>query len=89
VSAADRSGRVAEVLRLGLIEGVGVRAIARKLGMAGKTVRKILGRHRAPPKPKEKRGSVLDAYEPAIRKILGDAPDMLAPAVLERLPSSE
>jgi transposase len=85
VSAADRSSRVAEVLRLGLVEGVGVRAIARKLGMARKTVRRILGRHRAPPKPQEKRGSILDAYEPAIRKILDDAPDMLAPAVLERL----
>ena len=85
MSAADRSGRVAEVLRLGLVEGVGVRAIARRLGMARKTVRKILGRHRAPPKPKETRGSVLDSYEPAIRKLLDDAPDMLAPAVLERL----
>jgi len=85
MSDDGRSSRVAEVLRLGLVEGVGVRAIARKLGMARKTVRKILGRHRAPPKPKETRGSVLDSYEPAIRKILDDSPDMLAPAVLERL----
>jgi transposase len=85
MSAANRSGRVAEVLRLGLVEGLGVRAIARKLGMARKTVRKILGRHRAPPKPKDKRGSLLDAYEPALRKIIDDAPDMLAPSVLERL----
>ena len=30
MSTDDRSGRVAEVLRLGLVEGVGVRAIARK-----------------------------------------------------------
>ena len=43
------SSRVAEVLRLGLVEGVGVRAIAKRLHMARKTVRKILGRHRAPP----------------------------------------
>ena len=82
----DASGRVAEVLRLGLVEGVAVRAIAKRLGMARKTVRKILGRHRAPPKPAaEPRGSILDPYEPAIRAVLDDAPEMLAPAVLERL----
>lgn len=85
MSADDRSGRVAEVLRLGLVEGVGVRAIARKLGMARKTVRRILGRHRAPPKPRETRSSILDPFEPTVRALLGDSPDMLAPAVLERL----
>ena len=82
----DHSGRVAEVLRLGLVEGVAVRAIAKRLHMARKTVRKILGRHRAPPKPAfEPRGSVLDTYEAAIRAVLDDTPEMLAPAVLERL----
>jgi len=35
----DHSGRVAEVLRLGLVEGVAVRAIAKRLHMARKTVR--------------------------------------------------
>jgi transposase len=82
----DPSARVAEVLRLGLVEGVAVRAIATRLKMSRKTVRKILGRHRAPPKPgAEPRGSILDPYEPAIRAVLEDAPAMLAPAVLERL----
>jgi transposase len=82
----DGSGRVAEVLRLGLVEGVAVRAIAKRLGMSRKTVRKILGRHRAPPKPAaEPRGSILDPYDSAIRTVLDDAPEMLAPAVLERL----
>jgi transposase len=82
----DGSGRVAEVLRLGLVEGVAVRAIAKRLGMARKTVRKILGRPSASPKPAaEPRGSILDPYEPAIRAVLDDAPEMLAPAVLERL----
>jgi len=85
MSTDDRSGRVAEVLRLGLVEGVGVRAIARKLGMARKTVRRILGRHRAPTKPRETRSSILDPFEPTMRALLGDSPDMLAPAVLERL----
>jgi transposase len=79
-------GRVAEVLRLGLVEGVGVRAIAKRLRMARKTVRKILGRHHAPPRPAaEPRGSILDPYETAIRAVLDDTPEMLAPAVLERL----
>ena len=76
--AADRRG----------VEGVAVRAIASRLHMARKTVRKILGRHRAPPKPAlEPRGSVLDPYEAAIRAVLDDTPEMLAPAVLERLRS--
>jgi transposase len=82
----DASGRVAEVLRLGLVEGVAVRAIAKRLHMSRKTVRKILGRHRAPPRPAaEPRGSILDPYETAIRAVLDDTPEMLAPAVLERL----
>jgi transposase len=82
----DASGRVAEVLRLSLVEGVAVRAIAKRLHMSRKTVRKILGRHRAPPRPAaEPRGSILDPYETAIRAVLDDTPEMLAPAVLERL----
>ncbi len=82
----DHSGRVAEVLRLGLVEGVAVRAIARRLHMARKTVRQILGRHRAPPTlAAPPRGSILDPYETAIRAVLDDTPEMLAPAVLERL----
>ncbi len=82
----DAAGRVAEVLRLGLVEGIPVRQIARRLRMARKTVRKILGRERAPVKPVlEPRSSILDPYEPAIRAALDDAPELLAPAVLERL----
>jgi len=79
-------GRTAEVLRLGLVEGVSVRQIARRLNMSRKTIRRILGRHPMPPKPSVAvRGSVLDPYVPAIRKLLDDTPEMLAPAVLERL----
>ena len=82
----DASGHVAEVLRLGLVEGVSVRQIAKRLKMARKTIRKILGRHRAPPsKPAMLRGSLLDPYEKPIRALLNDTPEMLAPAVLERL----
>ncbi len=86
MSPIDSSGRVAEVLRLGLIEGVSVRQIAKKLSISRKTVRKILGLHTAPPpRPATARGSLLDAYEVPLRAILDDVPDILAPAVLERL----
>jgi len=82
----DASGRVAEVLRLGLVEGVSIRQIEKRLGISRKTVRKILGRHQAPrPTAAPARGSILDPYEPAIRALLDDVPEMLAPAVLERL----
>jgi len=82
----DPSGRVAEVLRLGLVEGASVRQIARQLHLARKTVRKVLGRHSAPVKPPTApRGSLLDPYEKAIHALLDDTPEMLAPAMLERL----
>jgi transposase len=82
----DPPGNVAEVLRLGLVEGVSVRQIARQLHIARKTVRKILGRHSAPAKSTATpRGSLLDPYEKAIGTLLDDTPEMLAPAVLERL----
>src|ERR1700728_1869906 len=86
MSAIDSSGRVAEVLRLGLVEGVAVRAIAKRLHMSRRTFSRILVGHRAPPRlAPEPRGSILDPYETAIRAVLDDMPEMLAPAMLERL----
>jgi hypothetical protein len=58
-----------------------VRAIARRLGMARKTVRRILGRSLPQPKaPAAARGSILDAYDATIRSVLRDARDTLARA---------
>jgi transposase len=86
MSGHDKPDRTAEVLRLGLVEGVGVRAIARRLGMARKTVRRILGRSLPQPKaPAAARGSILDAYDATIRSVLRGAPDIRTPAMLERL----
>jgi transposase len=82
---ADVPDRTAEVLRLAYVEGLGVRAIARRLSMARKTVRKLLGRapkQLAPPAP---RASLLDPYLVAIRKMLEETPELTAPGVLERL----
>jgi transposase len=84
--SGDDPKRTAEVLRLALVEGRSVRTISRELSMSRKTVRRILGRAMAKPKPtKEPRSSILDAYEEELRRLLKATPDMRAPALLERL----
>src|SRR5258708_31150784 len=79
--------RTAEVLRLSYVEGLGVRAIARRLSMARKTVRKLLGRglpeRKDPAAPS--RASVLDQFVPQIQSWLVQTPALTAPAVLQRL----
>lgn len=77
---------LAEVLRLSLTEGMSIRAIAKKLSLSRNTVRRMLGRTPAPaPKQHSPRGSMLDRHASAIKKLIDDAPDIKAPAVLERL----
>jgi transposase len=80
--------RAAEVLRLAYVEGLGVRTIARRLSMARKTVRRLLGRSRPRTKDRPKvepRVSILDPFMPVISDLLRETPEMKAPAVLERL----
>jgi hypothetical protein len=59
----DPSSNVAEVRRLGQVEGVSLRRIARHLGMSRWAVRKIVGRHDAP------RGPRIDLDEGNIHKV--------------------
>jgi transposase len=84
--SAEKPERVVEVLRLALVEGASVRAIARQLSMSRKTVRRILGRGKAKPKAeKAPRSSLLDSYEEELRRLLKGTPDLRAPALLEQL----
>lgn len=77
---------VAEVMRLHLVDGVGLRPIARRLGISRNTVRRILGRRPAKPtKGPVPRESLLDPFLPVVRQLLDDTPEMRAPAVLERI----
>jgi transposase len=75
----------AEIRRLHLAEGMGVKAIVRKLGVARNTVRSALRSDEAPKYEREGRGSAVDAFEPAIRRLLAVTPDMPATVVAERI----
>jgi transposase len=75
----------AEIRRLHLAEGMGVKAIVRKLGVARNTVRSALRSEEAPRYVREGRGSAVDAFEPEIRGLLAVTPDMPATVVAERI----
>ena len=75
----------AEIRRLHLGEGMAVKAIARRLGVARNTVRSALRSEAAPGYAREGPGSAVDAFEPAIKKLLAVTPDMPATVVAERI----
>ena len=77
--------RTAEVLKLGLVEGLSVRAIARRLSMARRTVRRALGTSLPARQARAPRPSALDAHLPAIKALLEETPELSAPTMLERL----
>lgn len=75
----------AEIRRLHKAENLGVKTIARRLGVARNTVRSAL-RSDSPPKyERTPRGSIVDAVEPEIRALLKDTPDMPATVIAERI----
>lgn len=75
----------AEIRRLHLAEGMGVKAIVRKLGVARNTVRAALRSDAPPHYEREGPGSAVDAFEPAIRRLLAVTPDMPATVIAERI----
>lgn len=75
----------AEIRRLHRAEGVPIKEIARRLGVARNTVRAALASDRAPRYGRAPRGSVADAFEPVIRAVLVDFPRMPAPVIAERI----
>jgi transposase len=75
----------AEIRRLHRAEGVPIKEIARRLGVARNTVRAALASDRPPEYQRPPRGSVVDAYEPAIRTLLVEFPRMPAPVIAQRI----
>ena len=75
----------AEIRRLYRAEGVSIKEIARRMGLARNTVRTAV-RSDAPPRYERLgRGSKLDAHEPAVRELLAEFPRMPATVIAERI----
>jgi transposase len=75
----------AEIRRLHRAEGVPIKEITRRLGVARNTVRAAL-RSDGPPKyERTPRGSVADPFEPQVRALLVQWPTMPGPVVAQRI----
>jgi transposase len=75
----------AEIRRLHRAEGMGIKAIARRLGVARNTVREALRSDEPPRYERAGNGSAVDAMEPEIRRLLGEFPHMPATVIAERI----
>jgi len=75
----------AEIRRLHRAEGVPIKEIARRLGVACNTVRKALASDGPPKYVRAAKGSVVDPFEPRIRVLLTEWPRMPALVVAERI----
>lgn len=75
----------AEIRRLNRSEHLGVKTIARRLGVARNTVRSALAADAPPKYSRAAQGSRVDEFEPAIRRLLTDFPEMPASVIAERI----
>ncbi len=84
---ADADTRVAEALKLNLVDGLSIRVIAKKLGMSRNTVRRIVGRGSAKKRstPAPPRTSLLAPYEAKVKALIDETPELTGAAILEKL----
>jgi transposase len=75
----------AEIRRLHRAEGLPVRMIARVMGVPGNTVRAAVASDGPPRYERPGAGSIVDAFEPAIRELLAAYPAMPATVIAERV----
>lgn len=75
----------AEIRRLHFAEGLGIKTIARQLGVARNTVRMALRSGGPPHYERRARGSLVDSFEPQIRNQLEVCPTMPATVIAERI----
>jgi len=75
----------AEIRRLHRSQGLGIKAVARKLGISKNTVRRVLRAGEVPRYQRPPKGSIADAAEPAIREQLALCATMPATVIAERI----
>lgn len=75
----------AEIRRLHFAEKLGIKTIARKLGVSRNTVRSAVRSAGPPAYERPQKGSLVDAYEQRICALLKDTPTMPATVIAERL----
>lgn len=75
----------AEIRRLHFAEGIGIKTIAKRLGVARNTVRTAVRSASPPAYQRARRPSAVDPFEPAIRELLKDFPTMPATVIAERI----
>ena len=75
----------AEIRRLHRAEGMPIKAIARRLGVGKNTVKRALASSGPPKYQRQSRGSVVEEFEPRIRELLREFPDMPATVLAERV----
>jgi transposase len=66
-------------------QGLGIRAISRRLGISRKTVRKALAQDRPPERQRRTKPSKLDPYKPYLQQRLQDYPELTAKRLLEEI----
>lgn len=75
----------AEIRRLHRSEGLPIKEIARRMGIARNTVRAALRADGPPTRERKLRGSLADAVEPQVRQLLAEFPRMPATVIAERI----
>jgi transposase len=75
----------AEIRAMRAVEGLSIKEIARRLDVARNTVRSALRSEGPPTYKRRPTGSSVDAFEPQIRALLAEFPNMPATVIAERI----
>ena len=75
----------AQIRQLHRVEGMPIKAISRRLGISRNAVRRALASVEPPRYQRPAKGSAVDAFDPAIRSLLREFPDMPATVIAERI----